>query len=104
MNNRIFPKLNARQTKSAVLSIRKGEDNNPHGVINTIMDVLQVAKKQHTGVTTGQIAEVLAGMFPDRDGDGMKTTVRVQLSRLPKERKFKIVKERDGRNVRYRAA
>lgn len=103
MNKRIFPKLNMQQTRSAVKSIRK-TDEHTSGVIQTIMDILQVAKQQKQPVTVQETAEILKGMFPERYPEAMRTTVRVQLSRLPNERKFRIKKVRDGRNVRYSAA
>lgn len=74
------------------------------GVIKLIMDTLTDAKKHKKGVTAGDILAKLTKAFPERQATGMMITVRAQLSRLPKERDFDIVKERDGQVVRYRAA
>lgn len=59
------------------------------GVINTIVHLLL-----HGGGTADQLAAKLARRFPKRKRDGLRRTLMIQLSRLPKERKLKIRKRK----------
>lgn len=74
------------------------------GVISGIITVLGTAKTQKKMLTVAEITQELVKMFPERPEAGMTTTVRAQLSRLPRERDFVITKTRDGREMRYAAA
>jgi hypothetical protein len=74
------------------------------GVIEEIKKVLNKARDNDKPVGVENILTHLSRKFPNRDEQGMEITIRAQLSRLPKEQDFGIEKERDGRNVLYRAA
>ena len=74
------------------------------GVIAAICTTLSDAKKSKDMLTVTMIVAKLSKIFPDRPEAGMTTTVRAQLSRLPREREFMITKTRDGREMRYAAA
>jgi hypothetical protein len=73
------------------------------GIINAIVSLLQSAVDDG-GKTVDELVEELGKQFPERDADAMEITVRCQLGRLPKERGVNIVKQREGRVVRYAAA
>jgi hypothetical protein len=74
------------------------------GVIHSIQKELLKARDKGKMITTEDILTKLVQQHPKRDEEGMLITVRAQLSRLPKEKHFGIVKEREGRVVRYQAA
>lgn len=74
------------------------------GIIAHLMGALVTAKEKKVMMTVDEIVQQLVKKFPDREATGMQTTVRAQLSRLPKEKDFAINKQRDGRVVRYAAA
>jgi hypothetical protein len=74
------------------------------GVISEIQSILTKARDKGKMLTVEQILSQLARKFPERDEAGMEITVRAQLSRLPKERKFGIHKERNDRYTTYAAA
>jgi hypothetical protein len=66
------------------------------GVIDTIVKILQSG-----GGTVEQIAAKLKKAFPDRKADGLKATVKIQMTRLAddKKRKLKIKREKvEGTN------
>lgn len=77
---------------------------NRPGVISAIQDILEAARDKGKPLTVEQILSKLTRKFPDRDESGMEITVRAQLSRLPKEKKFAIDKTREDRYTRYAAA
>jgi hypothetical protein len=59
------------------------------GVVDAICDML------HKGVTIDECVKELVKMFPGRSGDGMKTTVRCQINRLPKREGLAMQKIED---------
>lgn len=90
---------------SAAVLVRKNADKTAQpGIIASIIEALDAAKKTKSMLTVDEIVEKLHKQFPNRPITGMATTVRAQLSRLPSEKEFKIKKLRDGRHVRYAAA
>lgn len=70
------------------------------GVIISIITLLKGAVDEG-GVTVQDMVDKLAKEFPDRKAAAMETTVRCQLGRLPKERKLNVIKQREGRVIRY---
>lgn len=68
--------------------------NKPVGVIGTLMNLL--GEKDHHGKpvkrTVDELFDILLKQFPER-GEGMKTTVRVQLVRLTKEGRMTVHSE-----------
>lgn len=73
------------------------------GIINEIVTLLK-SSVDEGGRTVDEMVESLRKQFPERDADSMEITIRCQLGRLPKERGINIVKQREGRIVRYSAA
>lgn len=97
-------KVNVAASTAAALAAANAETTAQPGIISNIMTILIDAKEAGTPMTTHEILEKLVKAFPDRPAAGMMVTVRAQLSRLPEQKKFKISKIRDGRNMRYAAA
>jgi len=72
------------------------------GVIAALIDLLR-----NGGGTVEELYGKLAERFPDRarDKGGMRTTVKIQLKRLPAKGKLAITSEQvEGRGTVYRAA
>lgn len=90
----------AKAAEKAAAEATKAATTEPKGpgVIATLKELLQEG-----GGTVDELFEALKGRFPDR-GDGMLTTIKVQLQALPKKG-FSISKEKneDGKTV-YSAA
>jgi hypothetical protein len=100
--------MSKKQSKSAAAAAPKGKDKKAAkkpGVIATLMSLLTAAKKTNKPRTAQELTDALAKAFPDREASGMAVTVRAQLSRLPSEKDFDIVKLRgeDDAKVRYMA-
>lgn len=69
------------------------------GVISTILSAMQ----QDGGATAKEILEVLKLKFPEKN-DGMMTTIRIQVSRLPERCGFELKKTKvEGRGLVYKA-
>ncbi len=107
----IDPKVTAKAAKAAAAAEKKAAKEaaaaaaaatpdapKAPGVIATLKELLQEG-----GGTVDELFQALKGRFPDR-GDGMLTTVKVQLQALPKK-DFAInkTKNEDGKTV-YSAA
>lgn len=88
----------------AAKSAAHAEQSAQPGVIASIMETLAHAKATEAMLTVNEIVGILQKKFPTRTAEGMTITVRSQLSRLPREKEFKVRKLRDGRVVRYAAA
>jgi hypothetical protein len=97
------------QKKAAAASKANAKKTAQPGIIAFIMETLIAAREQKKPVTANDILTRCAKKFPSRTAAGMSVTVRAQLSRLPYERKFDIVKQRgiegalDNRTVYYAA-
>lgn len=96
--------VNVAASTAAALAAQNAESTAQPGIISTIMTALIDAKTANSPLTTAEILAHLVKQFPERPSEGMLTTVRAQLSRLPVQKKFKITKIRDGKNMRYAAA
>lgn len=69
------------------------------GVIGAVLALMQ----QDGGATAQEILTSLKKQFPDR-GDGMLTTIRIQVSRLPERCGFELKKTKEeGRGLVYKA-
>lgn len=97
-------KKNVAASSAAVLVKENATKTAQPGIIAGIINCLSDCKKAKAMMTVEEIVAVLHKQFPDRPIAGMTTTVRAQLSRLPKEKDFAIKSKRDGRRVRYMAA
>lgn len=71
-------------------------------VITTLVGILQGQAKRKDGMTVNQLTNELHKKT-GRKTESLAFTVRAQLSRLPGEKKIKVVKVRDGQNMRYYA-
>lgn len=67
--------------------VREGKE----GVLYNIG--FMIARKE--GATKNEIVEHLAATFPDRDANGMKTTVGIQLTRIPAKYNLELKKNKD---------
>jgi hypothetical protein len=76
----------AEKAQAAADAKAAREKRSAEGVIGTIKAQLEKAK----GATVDEILAVLVEKFPDRQADGMKSTVKIQTSRLAKTTKRKI--------------
>lgn len=74
-----------REAKKAEKEAAKAaaKANKAPGVIDVIRE--HVTRRTPFGATIDEIMGALTKAFPDRDADGMKTTVRIQVSRLQKD-------------------
>jgi hypothetical protein len=94
----------AGASKVIVQAKKNAEKSAQPGIISDIMTFLTQAQQHQKPLTVEELLAKLSAKHPKRDVAGMQTTVRAQLSRLPREKEFGIEKLRDGRNVRYMAA
>jgi hypothetical protein len=70
------------------------------GIIDTILE----AMASENGASTKEILDKLQKKFPERDRDGMETTVRIQVTRLPKKFNFILKRTKDEkRGLVYKA-
>ena len=76
----------------AVASKANAERTAQPGIIAHIMNVLIAARDKKKPVTFAVVLASCEKAFPSRTATGMSVTVRAQLSRLPKQRRFPIVK------------
>jgi hypothetical protein len=95
-------KAKAKKSKS-----RKGQKAdrshvNPKkpGVVAYIVSLLQESVDDG-GITVEEAVKKLAKKFPDRRPESMETTFRCQAGRDLVKLGHKVVKQRDGKNVRY---
>lgn len=79
--------------KTAATSKANATKTAQPGIIAAIMLMLCEARDSKKPVTVVQMLDTLEKKFA-RPRNGLQTTVRAQLSRLPHERKFDITKER----------
>jgi len=64
------------------------------GVIETLIETLKHAGSlTKKGYTVEQLTAALAKKFPDRKADAMKATIKIQLSRLPRDKKANVKSE-----------
>jgi hypothetical protein len=96
-------KLNATQSKVTASSHNATSTAQP-GIIATIMQILLNAKQTKKPVSAAQIIAQLSKQFPQRAVSGMGITVRAQLSRLPREKQFAIVRDKSANVTTYSAA
>lgn len=74
---------------------KAGGEKGP-GVIGTIIELLQKAD-ENKPVSKDQILKELSKRFPDRDADGMKKTINIQLpTRIRKDKGFEVLKNENG--------
>lgn len=93
-------KAAAKATETAAKEAAK-VDRTSNGVIGNIKAVLE----SDNGGTVNEILAVLTNKFPERTADGMKSTVKIQTSRLAKTTGRKIVSaEIQGRGRVYKFA
>lgn len=86
-------------------NVTETDKSSKPGVIATIIAILTEAKRQKNPLTKDEIVGVLAKQFPEREPDGMRRTVQIQLSRLPSVKNFGIKKvKEEGDYTRYLAA
>lgn len=81
-------KAAAKKAKEEEAAAKKAKETKSPGVITSIMGLLTSGRKH----TVDELYEALSKQFPDR-GEGMKTTVRIQLVRLQKEGKLVVHSE-----------
>ena len=82
----------SKKKKVAKKTEKKTEPKKP-GVIASILEFIS-----DNPMTPERILQKLVKRFPDRNADGMEKTIHAQLpSRMAKERKIKITKDKDGR-------
>ncbi len=75
----------------------------PRGV-GVIAEIQRMMERQ-SGATVDEIVQSLSAKFPDRSPEGMATTARIQVRRLPKKLGRKLTtEESEGRGVIYRLA
>jgi len=95
-------KASRSTTAKAARKERKPVEKNEVGHRKgTILDTIYQCLKSKKGVTRQEIIEKLTEQFPDRDPQKMARTVSLQISRMPKEKGFKLEKDDKGR---YRIA
>lgn len=70
------------------------------GVVAYIVELLQDSVDDG-GITVAEAVKKLAKKFPDRQASSMETTFRCQAGRDLVKLGHKVVKQRDGKNVRY---
>jgi len=76
---------------------KKKQNKNP-GVIATIVTILSETKK---GVTIDEIVARLTKAFPERNPEGMKKTVKVQIGgRIKKEKGLNVSKDDDKYTIK----
>lgn len=83
----------AAQRKTAATSKANANKTAQPGIIAAIMSMLCDARDAKKPITVNGMLDKLETKFA-RPRSGMQVTVRAQLSRLPNERKFGIVKVR----------
>lgn len=83
----------ATKTKATKAAKTNGNGAPPRkvGVIDEIKRMTQRA----SGASVAEIVESLVKKFPERPVDGMTTTVRIQVQRLPSKLNLKMSKEKD---------
>lgn len=82
--------------KEAKSKVPKAPKEARDGVIKTILTCMQ----QDGGASAEEIIEVLKKKFPEKKADGMMTTIRIQVSRLPGRLGFTLKKDKvDGRGA-----
>lgn len=92
-------KVAKKKAAKKATSEKKPRAAKTDGVIGTILETVQ----REGGASANEILESLKERFPDR-GDGMMTTIRIQLSRLPKRLGFELKKTKDEtRGLVYKA-
>lgn len=74
------------------------------GIIAALMHTLCDVRDAKRTITAAELLAKLSKQFASRPVGGLQTTMRAQLSRLPSERNFGIVKTRDGVYTQYAAA
>lgn len=91
-----------KQTRTEKKAKKAKAERGP-GVISTLIELLKKAGELQTkGKTVDELTEALAKRFPERKADAMKSTVKIQLSRLPAEGKLKVKSEKEeGKPTRY---
>ena len=83
----------AKTGKTKTPAKKAGTGKPKVGVISTIIDCLK--SKPHT---KDQLLAVLTKKFPDREPDGMKQTINIQVpSRLKTDKDLKVVRDDKGR-------
>jgi hypothetical protein len=70
------------------------------GVVAFIVDILRDSVDDG-GLTVAEAVKKLSKKFPDRAASSMETTFRCQAGRDLPKLGHKVVKQRDGKNVRY---
>jgi hypothetical protein len=69
------------------------------GKIDAIVDILKEAKRKQHPLSIDEIHDEMVR----RCGSGSRHTVTAQLSRLPKERSFAVLKMKSGKEARFAA-
>lgn len=83
----------AAHRKTAATSKANATKTAQPGIISAIMFMLCEARDKKAPITVNGMLDKLEAKF-ERPRNGLQTTVRAQLSRLPNERKFGVVKQR----------
>jgi hypothetical protein len=69
-----------------------------------VIDVIRQQIASDEGASVAEIQKALVKKFPDRDPEGMTTTIRIQMTRLPKQHDFTMKKTKDEkRGLVYKA-
>lgn len=86
-------------TRGNLTKAREARAARKPGVIDAIANILS----NENGATVDEAVKQLHEMFPDRESDGMKNTVKCQINRLPKKLNMTLIKtEVKGRGMVFR--
>lgn len=79
------------------------KEKKPRAPKNGVISAILAAMQQDGGASAQEILTELKKLFPER-GDGMLTTIRIQVSRLPERCGFELKKTKEeGRGLVYKA-
>lgn len=93
-----YPELKAKKRKSPGSVVGGGKVG--------IIDLIKENLLRTEGASVKELRDILAAAFPDRDADGMTSTIRTQLAQLPKKLDKpvrKVTDEARGGTVYYLA-
>lgn len=95
-------KTKKEKTVKKVASKKEAAPKNEVGHrVGSSLDLIYQCFKEKKGMSKVDILEKLQEKFPERDPEKMKRTLSLQISRMPKEKDFKLIKDEQGR---YKAA